>query len=379
MEKILTIVIPTYNMESYLRKCLDSLIIDDKDLFERLEVLVINDGSKDASSAIAHEYQDKYPHVIRVIDKENGHYGSCVNQGLKEASGVYFRILDADDWFATDGLQEFLNVLQECDADIVLTNYTRLYVDNRQVNKEIELFKPNKVYTIDKLEDSYPFCKYLFLMYSMTFRRIFLKGIQLELQTGICYTDIEYCYFPLSKAKTLIFYKINLYQYLSGRDGQSMQRDNIIQNVAHLYKVATRVVNDYLTQKDVSAWRKLAMADVISHPVNCIFEVFLLYQRDVSDDLKRIVNSIERLVDQDMMLLHRLESNKYRNIPYVLIWKKLHFRLAPFLLLLRKIRSKRGNKRQSLTVRINQNGNKVLTMGKSSRKLSKRRFMETID
>lgn len=132
-----------------------------------------------------------------------------------------------------------------------------------------------------------------------------------------------------------------------------MQRDNIIQNVADLYKVATRVVNDYLTQKDVSTWRKLAMADVISHPVNCIFEVFLLYQRDVSDDLKRIVNSIERLVDQDMMLLHRLESNKYRNIPYVLIWKKLHFRLAPFLLLLRKIRSKRGNKRQSLTVRIN--------------------------
>ena len=123
MEKILTIVIPTYNMESYLRKCLDSLIIDDKDLFERLEVLVINDGSKDASSAIAHEYQDKYPHVIRVIDKENGHYGSCVNQGLKEASGVYFRILDADDWFDTETFTNFISLLLTLDVDLVVTDF----------------------------------------------------------------------------------------------------------------------------------------------------------------------------------------------------------------------------------------------------------------
>lgn len=90
MNKILTIIIPTYNMEKYLRRCLDSLIIDEEGM-KQLEVLVINDGSKDSSSQIAHEYQDKYPDTYRVIDKENGNYGSCINIGLKEAKGKYVK------------------------------------------------------------------------------------------------------------------------------------------------------------------------------------------------------------------------------------------------------------------------------------------------
>lgn len=107
MEKILTIVIPTYNMQDYLRRCLDSLIVPEEQM-QLLEVLVVNDGSKDNSSAIAHEYQDKYPGTFRVIDKENGNYGSCVNRGLKEATGKYIKILDADDWFDTKALTSFV-------------------------------------------------------------------------------------------------------------------------------------------------------------------------------------------------------------------------------------------------------------------------------
>ena len=71
MQKILTIIIPTYNMEKYLHKCLNSLIVSDKSL-EKLEVLIVNDGSKDSSSQIAHEYESKFPKTFRVIDKENG-------------------------------------------------------------------------------------------------------------------------------------------------------------------------------------------------------------------------------------------------------------------------------------------------------------------
>lgn len=86
MQKLLTIVIPTYNMQDYLPRCLDSLVLYDGALMEQLEVLVINDGSKDNSSAIAHEYEAKFPNTFRVIDKENGNYGSCINRGLKEAA-----------------------------------------------------------------------------------------------------------------------------------------------------------------------------------------------------------------------------------------------------------------------------------------------------
>ena len=96
MEKVLSIIIPTYNMENYLHKCLDSLLVEDKNLRDALEVLVIIDGSKDRSSEIGHEYEEKYPGVFRVIDKENGNYGSCINRGLKEATGKYVKILDAN-------------------------------------------------------------------------------------------------------------------------------------------------------------------------------------------------------------------------------------------------------------------------------------------
>ena len=86
MNKVITIVIPTYNMERYLDRCLNSLIIA-PDLMDKLEVLVINDGCKDRSSEIGHSYEAKFPNSFRVIDKENGNYGSCINRGLKEATG----------------------------------------------------------------------------------------------------------------------------------------------------------------------------------------------------------------------------------------------------------------------------------------------------
>ena len=97
MDKILTVIIPTYNMEELLPRCLDSFLIKDKKLMQQVEVLVVNDGSKDNSSSIAHRYEKLYPHTFRVIDKENGNYGSCVNRGLQEATGKYVKVLDADD------------------------------------------------------------------------------------------------------------------------------------------------------------------------------------------------------------------------------------------------------------------------------------------
>ena len=128
MNKVLTIIIPTYNMENYLHRCLGSLVIKDEELFETLEVLVINDGSKDLSSVIAHEYQEKYTSVFRVIDKDNGNYGSCVNRGLKEAKGKYIKILDSDDLFNENIFPVFLKYLLSSDADLIISDFVILYI-----------------------------------------------------------------------------------------------------------------------------------------------------------------------------------------------------------------------------------------------------------
>ena len=110
MGKTLSVVIPTYNMEAYLRRCLDSVTRDD--VPSSLELIVVNDGSTDGSLAIMQEYAEKRPDIVNIIDKPNGHYGSCVNAALKIATGKYIRILDADDWFDTNALIELLRKIK---------------------------------------------------------------------------------------------------------------------------------------------------------------------------------------------------------------------------------------------------------------------------
>ena len=100
--KLLTLAISAYNMQEYLGKCLDS--VTRRDIPDTLEVIIVNDGSKDKTSEIAHQYEKRFNSIVRVIDKENGHYGSCINKALEVATGKYFRPLDADDWMNTDAL-----------------------------------------------------------------------------------------------------------------------------------------------------------------------------------------------------------------------------------------------------------------------------------
>ena len=135
MDKVLSIIVPTYNMERYLDKCLSSLCVTDHNLLNTLEVLVINDGSKDASSKIGHRYHDEYPYVFRVIDKENGNYGSCINRGLKEATGKYIKVLDADDYFDSSVLGQYLDFLFEQEVDYKHT-HSRAYAGG-QTEKQI--------------------------------------------------------------------------------------------------------------------------------------------------------------------------------------------------------------------------------------------------
>ena len=143
MQKLLTIVIPTYNMQDYLHRCLDSLVLEDEQLMSQLEVLVINDGSKDNSSTIAHDYENKYPATFRVIDKENGNYGSCINKGLEIATGKYVKVLDADDSFDTSNFEDYLRFLNSVEVDIL--HRTCVGFEARTVVVIVELKRPNSL------------------------------------------------------------------------------------------------------------------------------------------------------------------------------------------------------------------------------------------
>ena len=239
MDKILTIVIPTYNMEKYLRKCLDSLIIEDKDLFDTLEVLVVNDGSKDSSSAIAHEYQDKYPHVFRVIDKENGNYGSCVNRGLKEATGKYIKILDADDSFDNTVFIDYLKQIRDIDADLVFNDFALVNDENVIIERRQLRLGNKKLVSFNTLTTRL-MCKDV-QMHSITYRTHNLRRINYIQAEGISYTDQQWAFTPLSTIKTVFLTNKMLYLYIVGRVGQTMdmtvRKKNFYQNIICLKKM----------------------------------------------------------------------------------------------------------------------------------------------
>ena len=128
MEKILSVSIASYNVEKFIRKALDSCCIPE--IMDRLEVLVVNDGSTDSTLQIAREYEQQYPQTFRVIDKKNGGYGSTVNASIKAATGRYFRLLDGDDWFDREGLIGFIEELSEAQEDMIIAQFKRVFEED---------------------------------------------------------------------------------------------------------------------------------------------------------------------------------------------------------------------------------------------------------
>lgn len=221
MEKQISIIIPTYNMEAYIGKCLDSLLIPE---FDQVEVWVVNDGSKDRSSEIAHSYADRYPDSIHVLDKENGNYGSCINAALPLCTGRYIKILDADDTFETNAFSEFVNYLPSVHADVLITPFIivdetgRKTGERNYAKRTIEL---NHDYTFEESVKSE--CINAIEMHSLSYSNDLFKNIGYHQTEGISFTDTQWATIPLAYAKDIRFVEGKpLYRYLLGREGQTM-------------------------------------------------------------------------------------------------------------------------------------------------------------
>ncbi len=208
-------------MEEYIGKCLDSLLIPELDA---VEVLVINDGSKDRSSEIAHQYAEKYPESIKVIDKENGNYGSCINAALPIAKGKYVKVLDADDTFDTEAFSKFVRALPERDEDVLITDF--IWLDgNGKIWKETSLFNHDAAYSnkIFTFQEIYPYISKIMFMHYITLRVDNLRKMNYHQTEGVSYTDNEWVFAPISLANTFAYINCGyLYRYLIGREGQTM-------------------------------------------------------------------------------------------------------------------------------------------------------------
>ena len=221
MEKLLTIVIPVYKVEAYIRKCLDSLIIDPA-LMARMDVLIVNDGTPDRSAEISREYVNRFPGIFRQIDKENGGHGSAWNVGLKEAEGKYLRFLDSDDWLGN--LDCLMRDLSQRDEDIVFHPYEKHYLDDNRTIRVGTTVPAGETTTItSQLWGDSDRGGYLCInFWNSTYKTSILKPLVPLFAEGVFFDDFILTWAPLVYGRTCIAFDYPVYHYLIGRPGQSM-------------------------------------------------------------------------------------------------------------------------------------------------------------
>lgn len=320
MNKILTIVIPTYNMEKYLQKCLDSLIIDNIQLLETLEVLVVNDGSKDSSLAIGRSYESKYPKVIRVIDKENGNYGSCVNRGLKEATGKYIKILDADDSFDTEGFSKLLSVLQTQDVDLVITDRTAVDENGDLIDLSSRDLKSNVILPVEEVLPE--ITENLIEMHAVFYRTENLRAINYHQTEGISYTDQEWMFLPMTTVKTVYYMDTVVYKYLLGREGQTVDINVAVKSLSHKNIILTNYLKYYPTFSKASIYIDYLEKRIYEKSEE-FYKMNLIVCPEDNDlkDLITLDDSIKNLVPSVYKRLNTVSIRKTLPIKYIKAWR----------------------------------------------------------
>lgn len=222
--RLLSVIIPAYNTELYLARCLDSLLYDES-VFEHLEVIIVNDGSSDDTFSIAQTYSKKYPDVIKIINKKNGGHGSTVNAGLREAHGKYLKVVDSDDWVNVFDFGAFVRQLKDLEDDILVTNYKRdvLYdsssIDFCFYDGNDKAQKISRIADLIGDEDFF----FMFSMHSMTIKTASLQKVWGDgLFEKTFYVDQQFVAKALMCANTFRVLNFDIYRYFIGRPDQSV-------------------------------------------------------------------------------------------------------------------------------------------------------------
>ena len=325
--KILTIIVPAYNMESYLEKCLSSLLVDSS-LLQKFEVLVINDGSKDKTSDIAHKFEANFPKTFRTIDKENGHYGSCINRGLKEALGTFVKILDADDIFDTAVFSSFLCFLSRTDiidqVDAVLSDFST--VDTFGNIHKTEFSEQKEIFNIKSLSSS---DQIKWFTAGLTYKTSLLRQIKYYQTEGIAYTDQEWVFIPMAYVNKIARFGASLYLYMVGRDGQSISDSVHAKNLWMDVVVLENIIDFFSCVKGrISEENRAFLSERIYVLTTHIYELYLIAYKYLTED-DRIKQLDLKLNTSNSALYTRLDGHMTTigGIPFHFIrnWRKKRF------------------------------------------------------
>lgn len=244
--KYISFAIPSYNSEAYMDRAIESILKGGEDV----EIIIVNDGSKDRTSEIAHQYEEKYPTIVKVVDKENGGHGDAVNSGLSHATGKYFKVVDSDDWVDETSLLKILQVLKGFEAegkevDMFIANYVyeKEGMEHKKVINYRGVLPQNKVFTWNDAK-RFGLGQYI-LMHSVIYRTEFLKLTQIKLPKHTFYVDNIYVYYPLPHVHSIYYMDVDFYRYYIGREDQSVNEKVMIGRVDQQIFVTKSMIDMY--------------------------------------------------------------------------------------------------------------------------------------
>lgn len=305
--KLLSIAIPCYNSQDYMEHCIKSLLIGGEDV----EILIVNDGSQDATPEIADSYAKRYPTIVRAIHKENGGHGSAVNAGIVHATGLYYKVVDSDDWVDETA---FLQVLEKLRAlaggaetvDLFIANfvYDKVGVKNKKVMRYTSMFPVGQVFG---WKDVKLITKgHYLLMHSVIYRTEMLRQCKLELPEHTFYVDNIYVYHPLPYVKKMYYMDVNLYHYYIGREDQSVNERVMIGRIDQQIKVNKIMVEDYDLWKIQNKRLRKYMFNYLE--IITVVSTVLLLRAGTDEHLEKKRALWKYIKNYDIRLFHRLRN-----------------------------------------------------------------------
>lgn len=236
--KLLSVVIPCYNSQEYMKYCIESLLPGG----DNVELLIVNDGSVDKTAEIANEYEKAYPTIVKAIHQENGGHGEAVNTGIRYASGLYLKVVDSDDWVDTRAYLKILETLksfveEKKSLDMVISNfvYEKEKSKFKKVMKYDNVLPEGKIFTWDDIGRFHK-GQYI-LMHSVIYRTQLLKECGLVLPKHTFYVDNLFVYVPLEYVKKIFYINVDFYRYFIGREDQSVNEKIMIKRIDQQIKV----------------------------------------------------------------------------------------------------------------------------------------------
>lgn len=306
--KLLSIAIPSYNSEAYMSKCIDSLLIGGEDV----EILIVDDGSTDRTAEIADEYAAKFPTIVKAIHKENGGHGSAVNAGIANATGIYFKVVDSDDWVREQPYHKILDTLREMTEsgtrlDMLISNfsYEKEGEKHNKVMRYRHALPENHVFGWSEVKHFHK-GQYI-LMHSVIFRTKMLRESGMQLPEHTFYVDNIYVFEPLMYVKNLYYLDVNFYCYYIGREGQSVNEQIMISRIDQQIKV-NKIMVDYIVENQSKLVGKRKMRNYMLNYLEIITVIssVLLIKSGTEENLEKKKELWQYIKKKDAKLYMRL-------------------------------------------------------------------------